>query len=940
MRAISSWPGRLAGLLLSLTAAVAWGAGEQTGRISGVITAAGSKTPIPGATVSATSPALIGGPREVATDDDGRYELAVLPPGVYRVEVGFEGVKPVERKVVVRQGETTPLNVSWSLEMAATQTYVIQEERHLTKPDSTQSGTVISADTEAKVASPRRYQYLAQQVAGVNGGLGNQQQNPVVRGANANSNRYMVDGIDITDPTDNQLSANINFDSIRSVEILTGGMEAQYNSLGGVINLVTAEGSDQLHVDSSFYFNSEKLSFGSQQGPSLFHGTRPFSELPPPPNSSYQVNLNVSGPILKSRLWANLSIEYLYQQYSQPAGALLGVQNPPFTRNQVLPRLKLTWAATRRDRVALSLAADPASLNNYDMQFGSAGNKELAVAEGHQTQGGVFTTVQWDHFFTDNINFNLQTGYQWQLLDHGPQGILGDISDFGPRAPQFSDSNYHYDPNRPRHVNKDDGSIWYQGGNVSRDRRNTVEFDPSLAMRGKWLGYHDAKMGIQLRYIQHSNSLHTPGGSSYVDRGGGAGESGLCDQTTGKGCYQRVDTPDFNSHQWGFGIGGFIQDRWKPIPRLTILPGIRFDFGTTQNTLGQTVSSLFGVGPRLGATLDVTGDQKTIISAFYGRSTETLSLAAAIVADVSATSSYNKWDAKSGAFQPSYTTGGAGGYLIDRKLTAPHADEITGGIRREIFHNSVASVDYTYKKVSNIWDGVEVNQIWDPTGTSVLRYANGVPQQVFKYTTPDQNYRVYQGLDFVIEGRPTPNWDIYASYTLSWLYGPGAEELGLIAGEVGNSAFYNPRQAVFYNGFLADDHRHLLKLRASYSAHGFSVGGFFTYVSGAPLGRQYFNNADGDYTNYRSPQGTDPVTPNQHSAVSELRWPDYLNLDARAQYDLADLIHQHVVVILDVFNVFDLQNASRVEVADVKGFGLVTRRQDPLRIQLGIRYVY
>ena len=51
----------------------------------------------------------------------------------------------------------------------------------------------------------------------------------------------------------------------------------------------------------------------------------------------------------------------------------------------------------------------------------------------------------------------------------------------------------------------------------------------------------------------------------------------------------------------------------------------------------------------------------------------------------------------------------------------------------------MASVDYTYKQISNIWDGVEVNQIWDPSGTNVVGYVNGSPQQVFRYTTPDGN---------------------------------------------------------------------------------------------------------------------------------------------------------------------------------------------------------
>ena len=52
-------------------------------------------------------------------------------------------------------------------------------------------------------------------------------------------NHYLVDGLDITDPVTNTFSANINFDSIASEQILTGGFEAwktaglPYTTFGG-----------------------------------------------------------------------------------------------------------------------------------------------------------------------------------------------------------------------------------------------------------------------------------------------------------------------------------------------------------------------------------------------------------------------------------------------------------------------------------------------------------------------------------------------------------------------------------------------------------------------------------------------------------------------------------------------------------------------------------
>jgi len=905
--------------------------GELTGRIAGTVTAQEGGAPLAGADIIVTGPALVGGPRTLNANEDGSYEVVELPPGVYTVEAGYPGTVKAKRRVEVRQGQTSPLDLRWSAVMEEVKTYNIVEERHPTNPDSTETGAVLTKDQQSKVASGRRYQDLVQQVAGavdVNGG-GNYQ----IKGGNLTMNHYLVDGLDITDPVTNTFSANINFDSIASEQILTGGFEAEYNSLGGVINLITVAGGDKLSIDSSFYVNNQKFSVADQFGANNYDGVRPFGHLISPTTQSYGANLNVGGPIIRQHLWFNASFEYDYRETSIPMGPPLGVQHPPETSNRFLGRLKLTWAATPKNLVTLSASADPAFFNNVVQD-----NSLLGVAEDHQNQGGVFAIVQWDYLRSQNLNSNVQLGFQYSTIDFGPQGHFASISNNNDGS--FSSLNNTYDGNRPQHFNNDDGTTWYQGDAIQLDRRYTVQFDPSVSVRGNWLGHHDVKVGIQSRLIYHTNHVEVPGGQTFNDAGGGEGEMGLCDQTTGNGCYQRTDQSPFDTHQWGIGAGLYVQDRWKPMRRLTILPGIRFDYGLTKNTRGQTVSSLFGIGPRLGATYALTRDDKTIVSIFYGRSNETLSLLAASSADISAVATTYQWNQAGKTWQLLQQAGGADGYRIGKNLSTPHADEVTASLRREVQRGSMASVTYTYKRIANIWDGIEINQIWNPAGTNVIGYANGMPQQIFSYTTPDSNYRIYQGVDFEYEARPNDNFDFYAGYTLAWLYGPGAEELGQINGEIGNSQYYNPRQAMFYDGFLPEDVRHNVKLRASYSWHGLTGGLFVDFMSGAPLSKKFFNPYDGNYTNLRSPQGTEPGKPNSPTAIAEFRLPDTLTVNARVQYDLSALIKQHVIVIADAFNLFDLDAARSLENRDVPTFGTVIARQTPFRFQIGLRYVY
>ena len=231
----------------------------------------------------------------------------------------------------------------------------------------------------------------------------------------------------------------------------------------------------------------------------------------------------------------------------------------------------------------------------------------------------------------------------------------------------------------------------------------------------------------------------------------------------------------------------------------------------------------------------------------------------------------------------------------------------------------------------------------DPSGYRVVGFVDpSHPQQIFNVTTPDSNWREYQGIDFTLESRPNSHWDIYGAYTLSWLYGPGEEEFGQVTFQTGRSAFYNPRLTPFFDGYLTDDVRHHLRLRTSYANHGFSIGAKLEYTSGRPITERFYNYNDQGYTNPRSPQGTGPSTDqrNNPQAVSELRSPDIITVDLRFTYDFNALLKQHLFLIPDLFNLFNLRQATVLEDSNLPTFGQANVRQSPFRFQIGLRYVY
>src|SRR5262245_4030444 len=72
---------------------------KETGVILGEISDA-DKAPLPGVTVTASSPALIGGSSTTYSDNDGRYRFPALPPGFYAVTAELQGFQRVIRKDV------------------------------------------------------------------------------------------------------------------------------------------------------------------------------------------------------------------------------------------------------------------------------------------------------------------------------------------------------------------------------------------------------------------------------------------------------------------------------------------------------------------------------------------------------------------------------------------------------------------------------------------------------------------------------------------------------------------------------------------------------------------------------------------------------------------------------------------------------------------------
>jgi hypothetical protein len=914
--------------VLTQSARSAHAVGEQVGRLRGVVTDTQGK-PLDAVTVTASGPALIGGPRTVFSNESGRYEIANLPPGAYSIEFSYPGTEPLTRQVVVQTGEAQTLNVSWSIVVSEAELISLRETRQTTRPDSAQTGSVRDFGSVNRMPTSRSYQGITQQVPGVSGGA-----NPNIKGGGSRNNRYLIDGMDVTDPVTNTFTKNITFESMGAVDVLTGGMDAEYNAIGGVINVVTKGGADNFHATASVYANHSDLSASGNFGTQLYEYKQPFNDIESGLTRSGQLAINVGGPILARKLWYSATYELFLNESAQVKGPPLGVppyniQHPSLTSTNHLARLRLNYVPTGNHRVWLNLMTDPGQFNNTN-----GGNARLGVAENRQDQGGGFALLGWEWLGSQTFFPSLQVGLLYNFLEIGPQGWLGDVDFTG--CMQFSPQNCVYERNRTQRFNSNDLTTWYQGDAYQLDKRYKMQIDPSLTIRGTLMGSHTLKMGVQAQFVYRTRVAEVPGRFSFEDlnEDGALLEEGLCDPATGVGCFRRIETEPLDAKEQGYAVGLFVQDRWwTPLQWLTVNPGLRADLGYTEDRLGRRIYRLFALAPRLGATADITRDGRNVLFAYYGRHTEPMSLATASSVDAIEASRdiTTEWDpAMMDYTVPVSISGGPGGIIIDTKAKMPRSDEITAGARREIFPNAVASVEYTWKRIAYTWDTIEINRIWDPTGARVIGWRDPAKQgrDVQEYTTPESP-RIYQGLSFATEGRPTPNWDYLASYTVSWNYGYSTRT-------------DNPRQLKFSDGYLAQDLRHYIRAGGSYFAFNQLVlGAYMQYQSGTALTKGFYNAQDNDFSMRRSPGGTTTTTPNDIAGISEFRIPDFFRLDLRLSYNvLPNRFRNKLNLIVDVFNVMNLRVPTGVTAADVARFGQVTGRQSPFRAQLAINWTY
>jgi Carboxypeptidase regulatory-like domain len=580
---------------------------------------------MPGVTVEASSPALIEKTRSVVTDAQGQYKLVELPSGVYVATFSLAGFETVKRQgLELTANFTAPVNVEMrvgELEESVTVSgasplvdvqNVVQQQvltRSVLDTVPTNKSLLGFAAFVPAIIVP----ITAQDVGGSKGEFSVRM---TVHGGKPGDQRLLQDGMNYNslEPGGTGRGFFINPATASEFTLEQGAGNAEYSGGGVNIDLVPKSGGNRFE---GYFFTSwtnhdlqaNNLTPAIQaQGLTAVNGV----------DDVYDINAALGGPIVKNTLWfytahrhwgdtTRVANVYLDSAEGSPA------YSPDLTRqartieyNQS-DNLRLTWQVTPRNRVTISEDYQ----HNCSCQVGLASGGVAAEAVPQYIYSpNYLTQATWTFPASSKLLFeagmtilrftyprNLQPGASVK----GGQGTAVTFSDISileqSTAFRFNSAASGY------------GDILSN----SRNQRFGVTYTT---------GSHAFKVGLQLREGERSPINKVAGNVNY---------------NFNKGVPVSIveyATPVTLQERLKADLGLFVQDQWT-VKRLTIIPGLRFDYLNSYNPEQPQPANQFvpardfaptsclpcwsDLNPRLAAAFDLFGNGSTAVKASIGR---------------------------------------------------------------------------------------------------------------------------------------------------------------------------------------------------------------------------------------------------------------------------------------------------------------------------------
>ena len=278
----------IAAVLCALMAPVVAQAQQETATVIGTVLDA-QKAALPGVTVTVRN-VETGFNRAGVTDAEGRYRVAAIPPGSYEISAQMQGFGTgVRRGITLTVGAEAVINFEMTLANVAEEVTVTADTPIVETTTSAVQGTLRREQIDLLPLPARDYTAVLRLVPGAasnNSSYG-------FGGSRGRSNTWNVDGVDNSDEISGFAHQSPALDSIQEIQVLVNGFKAEYGQAsGGVVNVITRSGTNNLRGSGFFLFQDDDLRSRS-----------PYADrsLPPDPFQRLQYGATIGGPIQRDK---------------------------------------------------------------------------------------------------------------------------------------------------------------------------------------------------------------------------------------------------------------------------------------------------------------------------------------------------------------------------------------------------------------------------------------------------------------------------------------------------------------------------------------------------------------------------------------------------------------------------------------------------------------
>jgi hypothetical protein len=857
----------LLGIGLSLPAMA-----QAVGAIGGTVVDS-SAAVLPGATVTLSSPGVIGGDRTAVTDTRGTYAFTGLVPGTYSVKAELTGFRSaIQQNVTVNADQTSRVDLTLAVGTLA-ETVTVSGESPLLDTTSALHQTVMSRQILETLPTAndiysigRLAPAVIESKIDVGGKQMVAQSTQYVHGSTQDENGIEYDGMSISHyDSGNGGSVSYYLDTFQSDETnyQTGQTSAEQPVGGVIVNVVTKTGTNAFHVDGLYSWTTQGLQANNVTPAlrkQLLAGVPPVAlaanpNITPAPriDALFDSGITVTGPVFRDRLWFFGEFKYgksnIYQigSYNSDGTQLL-------SNNTLKGELgKVSWAAGK------------------NTQFHFYSTHQL---KGRYHVAGGPTVTQF--FETQSANYNPSSNTisvaKWttvlgsrMVLDVAGNTMNGQDNSFPePQVP--ANAIGHYDTvTRTFTV--------AQGAYTNPHSGWVAEIASNL---GYTAGQHDLKFGYQMfqdRYfvgdISTSNMLanYASGVPVFVN-------------TYNTNLLDTSFWPILRNRDHAF----YAQDKWAPTKKLTLNLGLRFQTGfswidtppsapghgsaaplcqvATQFIAAQCFAAPTGIphwknaAPRFSAIYDLTGKGRTVLkftanryeipqgNTMAGRVNPLKVVSDTRVWTVCAQGQTSGCDLNGDGIPQLNELGPSTGYALGTtnryapNVKQPYANEIVGEIQQQLPGSIVIDVGYYYRKHGNTigfanmavptsgYTPLVVTEV--NSGKQVTVYnQDPATRGTFDnlYSNQPATDTSYKGVDLTVTKRMSHHLLLLGSVSVGRNFGDiygGTEDLN------------NPN-FTFREGLLTNDRHVFFKLSGAYELpFGFTVSANEQYYTGYP----------------------------------------------------------------------------------------------------------